>query len=121
MTTSLIRMVDNQIIHVGVINPSINDYMKKAVLENKLAIDNIIKTSVYIEQIEKILGNDAENQVLLMLEEGSILEKKSIYNKIPVYILYAIVNNQIMNSDYQMYIDQGFAQINKVQHFFGKS
>ncbi|WP_000460955.1 restriction endonuclease [Bacillus cereus] len=120
LTTSLIRMVDNQIIHVGVINPSINDYMKKAVLENKLAIDNIIKTSVYIEQIEKILGNDAENQVLLMLEEGSILEKKSIYNKIPVYILYAIVNNQIMNSDYQMYIDQGFAQINKVQHFFGK-
>lgn len=121
LTASLIKVVDyNNNMRVGVLNPSINDYMKKAVLENKLEVANIIKTSVYIEQIEKVLGNEAEERVLLMLQDGSILEKKSMYNKIPVYIIYAIINNRIMNLNYEMYISQGFLQINKVRHFFGK-
>ncbi|MGH1232815.1 hypothetical protein [Bacillus toyonensis] len=121
LTESLIRVVDygNNML-VGVLNPSINDYMKNAVLENKLAVNNILMASIYVEQIEKILGNDAEEKLLLMLEEGSILEKKSINNKIPVYILYAIVNNRIMNSNYRMYISQGFSQINKVRYIFRK-
>ena len=121
LTASLIKVVDyNNNMRVGVLNPSINDYMKKAVLENKLEIDSILKASVYIEQIEKVLGNEAEERVLLMLQDGSILEKKSIYNKIPVYIVYAMINNRIMDLNYEMYISQGFLNINKVRHFFGK-
>ncbi|HHT7085255.1 TPA: restriction endonuclease [Bacillus cereus] len=121
LTESLIRVVDkSDDMLVGVLNPSINDYMKNSVLINKLEVNNILTASVYIEQMEKVLGNDAEKKVLLMLEDGSILEKKSIYNKIPVYILYAIFNNQVMNLNYKKYISEGFLHINKVQNFFGK-
>ncbi|MDQ7860348.1 hypothetical protein RCO48_02535 [Peribacillus frigoritolerans] len=41
-----------------------------------MEVNNIVKTSVYIEQIEKVLGNAFEEEVKLMLERGTILEKK---------------------------------------------
>ncbi|MGE7869135.1 restriction endonuclease [Bacillus paramycoides] len=122
LTESLIRLVDyGNNLFVGVLNPSINDYMKNAVLQNELEVNEILTTAVYIEQIEKVLGDAVEEYMISMLEDGSILEKKSLFNTIPIYILYAIVNHRIMNLNYQMYIRQGFSQINKTRSILGKN
>ncbi|PGB04694.1 restriction endonuclease [Bacillus toyonensis] len=122
LNESLIRLVDygNNLL-VGVLNPSINDYMKNAVLQNELEVNDILTTAVYIEQIEKVLGDAVEENMISMLEDGSILEKKSLYNKIPVYIIYAIVNYRIMNLNYRMYIREGFSQVKKKRSILGKN
>lgn len=120
LTSSLVKVVDDgKGMVTGVLNPSINDYMKHSILTNQLEVNNIIKSSVYIEQIEKVLGNAFEEEVNLMLERGTILEKKSINDKISVYIIYALINNRIRNLDYRIHISEGFLKINNSQDFFG--
>lgn len=112
LTHSMARVVDDgKGLKIGVLNPSINDYMQNSLSTNHIEKENIIKAAIYIEQLEKILGDEAEIVILSKLQTGEILEKKSLENKIPLYIVYFIVKERTMDDRYIDYISNGLSTI----------
>ena len=120
LTSSLVRVVDDgKEIRAGVLNPSLNDYMEHSI--NSVEKEKIAQYAVYIEQIEKILREDAKDKIDELLIDGGIEKKKSTENKLPVYIINAIVNQKVKIPEYKDYIPNGLALIKEGTLIFGKS
>lgn len=76
LCNSLIRIVIlNKKKYVSVLNPSINDYIQKYLLDNILELKKILKNSLYIEQVEKIVNLDR-----VAIKEIAEFEKLDAYN-----------------------------------------
>lgn len=59
LSNSVIKIVaDNNIKKIGVINPSVNDYMHYSINKNYNEIYSIISNSVYLDQITKFIHHD---------------------------------------------------------------
>lgn len=122
LTSSLIRIVDTGgEIKVGVLNPSINDYMKHSLSTHRVEVNNIVHHAIYMEQIEKVLKENAADKINQLLLTGDIVNKKSIENKLPIYIINSIANNKIMLAKYKAFIQKGLSLIKKNTIVFGET
>ncbi|PLR71020.1 restriction endonuclease [Bacillus sp. UMB0728] len=104
LSNSLINIFDiDSLEMIGVINPSVNDYMKYIITENTPLKESIINNAIYIEQLEK-LSNDSNSLIRNMVYSGEILNLKSFNNKIYVYIAYMVTQEEWLLEKYKQII-----------------
>ncbi|PRS73294.1 AAA family ATPase [Bacillus sp. LNXM65] len=120
LTKSLVKIMDvNDYEKIGVLNPSINDYMNSYLHANKIGINAIKKSILYIEQIEKILKKDeAEKFLLNKLTSGEFIDLKSFENKKIEYLFYGITKYNILIDSYKTIIKNNFNEIGENFSFF---
>lgn len=97
---------------VSVFNPSVNDFLKKK-LKSFQITNNIIKTSIFIDQDIKVIENyDNELYTIKFLENYSFGEKESIKkNEYFWYILFSLKNNYGVKSCIKQNIDYAMDKI----------
>ncbi len=101
LSNSLVNIFDiNSLEMVGVINPSVNDYMKYIITENTPLKESIINNAIYIEQLEKF-SDDGNSLIRNMIYSGEILNLKSFNNKIYVYIAYIVTQEELLLEKYK--------------------
>lgn len=105
LTKSLIKIVDNKSQKmIGVLNPSINDYLKNEIWNNELEMRKIRESIVYIEQIEKCYRKEEVDELLLKLvQSGQILKFKSRKDddRVIKLLLCVIAKNKIVKEEYR--------------------
>ncbi|ADH05653.1 restriction endonuclease [Bacillus cereus] len=122
LTSSMIRIVENNgKLQLGVINPSLNDYILNALNENKIERDQIIDNSLYIEQLERILGEASQEKILNELNTGELLNRKSTDTKILFYCLYDFWKNGKLNEQYEDLIFKGILKMPRNIKIFGEN
>jgi hypothetical protein len=101
LSNSLIKIIDiNDREMVGVINPSINDFMRHIITENRPLKDTIINSAIYIEQLEK-LSDDSKSLIQKLVYNGEILKFKSFNNKIYAYITFIVIQEGLLLEYYK--------------------
>ncbi|EEL67249.1 nSTAND3 domain-containing NTPase [Bacillus mycoides] len=122
LTSSMIRIVENEgKLQLGVINPSLNDYILNALNENKIERDQIIDNSLYIEQLERILGKSSQERILNELNSGELLNRKSNDTNISFYYLYDFWKNRKLNAQYEDLIFEGILKMPRNIKIFGEN
>ncbi|HDR8060038.1 TPA: AAA family ATPase, partial [Bacillus cereus] len=122
LTSSMIRIVENEgKLQLGVINPSLNDYILNALNENKIERDQIIDNSLYIEQLERILGESSQERILNELNSGELLNRKSNDTNISFYYLYDFWKNRKLNAQYEDLIFEGILKMPRNITIFGEN
>ncbi|USK82567.1 restriction endonuclease [Peribacillus frigoritolerans] len=120
LTSSMIRIVENEgKLLIGVINPSLNDYMQNSLNFNRIEKEHILDNSLYVEQLERILGEASQERLLSELQTGEFLSRKSIDNKIPLYCLYNIWKFGELNNQYEHLIVEGILKMPREIKIFG--
>ncbi|GAB6179938.1 hypothetical protein JCM14036_12570 [Desulfotomaculum defluvii] len=76
LNQSIINIVDNKgVKQIGVINPSVNDYLKIVFSENSTELDEVRKSIVNYNQLQRCYKNVELEEILLkMISDGSILD-----------------------------------------------
>lgn len=107
LNKSMINVIyDNGEKCIGVLNPSINDYLNSIFWANVPELEKIKKSIIYYEQIERCYKSKEEiNNVLLKtITDGTIMNikmlKKSEYGNINNLITYKICENSIVDDKY---------------------
>lgn len=120
LTKSLVKIMDvNDCEKIGVLNPSINDYMNSYLHANKIGINAIKKSILYIEQLEKIFKKEeAEKLLLNKLKSGEFIDLKSFENKKIEYLFYGITKYNILIDSYKTIIKNNFSKIGENFSFF---
>lgn len=119
LNKSMIKIVDNSgRKEIGVLNPSINDYLKVIFWENDLELSNIRKSIIYYEQIKRCYKGDEIGEVIRdKIYNGSILELKmeveSEYGDVENLLLYNICIYGILNKSYISNVNLFFENIFK--------
>jgi len=119
---SLIRTFDdNGLRKIGVLNPSINDYMNNHIYSNRIGLKAIRNSILYIEQLEKMYGEKEAEEILIeKLNSGEFINFKSIDNKKISYLFYGIAEHKILNESYKKVIKDNFDELNESITFFNK-
>lgn len=114
LTKSLIKIIDidgKQMI--GVLNPSINDYMNNSLKSNCFALTAIKNSILYIEQLTKVYDNNEMKTVILAkLNSEEYLNLKSINDNYHSYLYYGIGKNIITKDSYKQLIIKSFNKLN---------
>lgn len=101
LTESMVRIFEERgKKKIGVINPSINDYIFYHLYNNENEIDFILENSVYIEQsnrIGKINEKKAKQFKLDKLHNDEFLSMKSINRTIEYYYIEFVYSNKYMD------------------------
>jgi len=76
LNNSVISIFDKKgIKHIGVINPSVNDYLKTVIDENELELHDMQKSVVHINQINRCYGNNDRSLLIdNLFNNGEILK-----------------------------------------------
>lgn len=98
LSDSLIAKVeDNSCIKIGVLNPSINDYIKNELDSNNNEQINIVDNAVFIEQILKFLYNqEIKDKLNEKVISGKLLEMKTLKKSVFFYYTDIIFDNCIL-------------------------
>lgn len=108
LNCSFITLYDNNgKKEVGVVNPSVNDYLKQYIKNNQLEINNINENITEYVQLKRMERYD-KKLITTILENGKILELNyfNMYEKMYIIISY-ICKYNITNNQYRKII-QGF-------------
>ncbi|WP_176569473.1 restriction endonuclease [Bacillus toyonensis] len=110
LSKSLVRILDDDgIKRIGVLNPSINDYMNSHIRSNKIGLNAIKESILYIEQLEKMYEKKAKEEMLISkLKSGDFINLKSLGNKKVSYLLCGIAKYKILNDCYKPIIENDF-------------
>lgn len=66
---------------IGIINPSLNDFLFGYLTKNKIEMDKILKNSLYYEQIDKLMTCGVENNKLVKQINLGILSRLKTFSK----------------------------------------
>lgn len=120
LSNSLIKIIDtNDREMVGVMNPSINDFMKYVFTENLPLKESIIDSAIYIEQIEKI-SDDSESHIQKIVCNGEILKFKSLDNKIYAYIAWVVIQEGLLFENYKKFLIKAIDCFETIEVIFNK-
>lgn len=122
LTKSLVKIMDvNGSSKIGVLNPSINDYMNSYLQSNKIGLNAIKESILYIEQFEKVFEKEEVEKILISkLISGEFINLKSYGNKKIEYLFYGISKYNILNDSYKPLIKSCFYKIDESLSFFGE-
>ncbi|MFE7062950.1 restriction endonuclease [Sutcliffiella sp. NPDC057660] len=122
LTKSLIRIMDvNGSRKIGVLNPSINDYMNSYLHLNKIGLNAIKESILYIEQLEKVFEKEEAEEILISkLISGEFIKLKSFGNKKFEYFFYGISKYNILTDSYKPFIKSCIHKIDESLSFFGE-
>lgn len=100
---SMVRIVDvNGVKKIGVLNPSINDYMNSVIYNNKYLLIKLQSNATYLDQIEKLYPTkDFKNVLKKLLLENKLME----YNTIKKGLIFNVEFNTIVEND--IYCNEG--------------
>lgn len=120
LTKSLVRIFD---VHgkqmIGVLNPSINDFMNNHLKSNTLGRNAIRESIIYIEQLEKMLQQKEAEEILFMkLNSGDFSKFKSFNDKNITFLYYGIAKFKILKDDYKQIIKNNFNKLNQSEDYF---
>ncbi len=104
MSNSLVIIYDkNGEKEVGVINPSVNDYLKGYIEENELEIKSIVENITEYCQVKRFLMDKGEeNQIVEMMKNGEMLEINYLNKVEEVYVIISyICKYEILREDYE--------------------
>ncbi|MGZ9869577.1 nSTAND3 domain-containing NTPase [Priestia endophytica] len=120
LSKSLIRIVDdNGSKKVGVLNPSINDYLHHHISTNKIALNSIRESILYIEQLERMYETKVAKEILIdQLKSGEFVKYKSVRNKKLMYLYYGIATFNITNDAYKEIVINNFDKVVMSFNFF---
>ncbi|PGD63261.1 AAA family ATPase [Bacillus wiedmannii] len=120
LTKSLVKILDDYgSKKIGVLNPSINDYMNSHIHSNKIGLNAIKESILYIEQIEKMYEKKAKEEMLIgKLKSGDFINLKSLGNKKISYLFCGIAKYKILNESYKPIIENNFNEFNENLSFF---
>lgn len=122
LVASMIRIIEKEgELHLGVINPSLNDYMLNALNENTIERNKIIDNSLYVEQLERILKEGSKEKILNELNTGELLNRKSKGNKIAFYYLYDFWEYRKLNKEYEDLIFEAIVKMPRNIRVFGEN
>lgn len=123
LTKSLVRILDvDGTQQIGVLNPSINDYMHSHLRLNTIGLYAIKDSILYIEQLEKMYEiKEAAEIINAKLKSGEHLNLKSSSNKKMEYLYYGIATNTILKEDYKPIIKSNFRSLSKNLSIFGST
>ncbi|CDF12029.1 restriction endonuclease [Mycoplasma sp. CAG:776] len=118
LSNSLVRIIyDKNNRYIAVINPSINDYLKETINNNKVEKNIIVENSQYIEQIIKMTTDlEKENQIKEMILNNSIFDLSSTEYTIYFYYIKLITIYNIFSKDIATNVKEAF--INFCQHYY---
>src|SRR5699024_2529786 len=103
LNRSMVKIVDSYGEDmVGVLNPSINDYMKTNIFKNKLLLQFMKDNSIYLNQLERLCSScEFENILKRLVSEDRLFEYNTIYREQLFDIcLHTIAENKIFNEGY---------------------
>ncbi|MGN4740454.1 restriction endonuclease [Bacillus cereus group sp. MYBK227-1] len=120
LTKSLVRILDDYgLKKIGVLNPSINDYMDSHIYSNKIGLSAIKESIVYIEQLEKMYEKKDKEEILISkLKSGDFIKLKSLGNKKISYLFCGVAKYQILNDCYKPIIESNFNKFDENLSFF---
>ena len=104
MSNSLVIIYDkNGEKEVGVINPSVNDYLKGYIESNELEIKSIVENITEYCQVKRFLRDKGkENQIIEMMKNGEMLEINYLNKVEKVYVIISyICKYEILREDYE--------------------
>ena len=118
LNQSIVKVVDNKgIMCIGVVNPSVNDFLKQVLLENEHEKENIQKSIVNYLQFKKCYTqSEIIHAIGKMFDDGSIIsiEFDTTIHKY-YFITSYVCNNEILNNIYQdsiyNYLSEAYGQI----------
>lgn len=123
-----IKLYDNKTL-ISVLNPSVNDFLENELKNNLVECSDIIKNSIYIEQILKILTfKEVKNtsKVKELIEEilmnKKFLELKTIYddnNFIEEEYLRKIIEYEVKNKDIEKKVKRLIVKYKKLLFYYG--
>lgn len=110
---SLLRNVEEQgTVNVGVINPSVNDFLKTNLNSNSVEQIKIARHAVYAEQILKIaVTEEARDVCKKMVLDGTLLDRKVLKNSIHYYYLQQVVGCGLYSADLRENVQKCFQYI----------
>jgi hypothetical protein len=93
LNQSIVKIVDYKgKMHVGVINPSVNDFMKQVFMENELEVQQIRESIIYYRQINRCYPQTELFQAIdKMFYSGSILNMDFDSNIIKAYFIASYI------------------------------
>ncbi|MHB9940524.1 hypothetical protein CF065_02540 [Clostridium sporogenes] len=105
LNASFIMIYDKKgIKEIGVINPSVNDYLKEYLESNKLEVQSIIDNITEYYQIERCLKEE-EQEIIKMLKSGEMLKINYPSKVAEMYIIISyICKYKIVNENYKYII-----------------
>jgi len=109
LNQSIVKIVDNKgKMYISVINPSVNDFLRRAIIENELEIQTILKSIVYYRQLKQCSSFIKIFQTLdNMFIDGSILNIDFETDIEKIYFITSyICMKEIIDSKYQNIIHQ---------------
>ena len=101
---SMVKIVDSSgIIKIGVLNPSINDYMSATIFENKLLLEKLRGKSKYLDQLERLsTPKEFKEKLKRLVVEEKLLQYETIEKEQLLEIsLHTIADNIILNERYK--------------------
>lgn len=97
LNQSMVKIIDvNGVKKIGVLNPSINDYMNFVIYHNKLLLEKLRSNSMYLEQLEKLHPTKSFRD---LLKELVLKNKLMEYNTIKKELIFNIEFNTIVEND----------------------
>jgi hypothetical protein len=123
LSNSLIKSFEqNGSIKVSVLNPSINDYIKNELKTNSIEQKQIIKYSLYVEQIVKIENsNESKKTIEDMIISGEMFTLNCLKLSINYYYLFFVVKNSIGDTKIYSYARRAFENCYLNVNFYGYS
>lgn len=113
LTKSLVKILDvNGSPYIGVLNPSINDYLNSHLSTNEIGLKAIKKSILYLQQLEKMYTkNKAEKVIIDRIHSGNFLTLRDWDNKKYDYLFYCIAKNRILKEEYKPIIKDNFGTL----------
>lgn len=110
LSDSLINKISKEKnIEIGVLNPSINDYMKNELDSNINQVMDIVKNAVYIEQILKFdQHKEVRNYIYGKILSGEFLKFETIEKSIFFYYIKFIAKNEIKDKKIESAVKLAF-------------
>lgn len=112
LTESMLRVIeDGESKSIGVINPSVNDYLFHKISQCEMILDNIIDNAMYFEQLSKMEVLNREkisNFIKAIILNGKFLELEGLSRTIEYYYLEQINRFNILKPNINKNIHEIF-------------
>lgn len=108
---------ENGISKIGVINPSVNDFLRAHFTENSPERKELEKAVVSIKQAFRLLSN-VDDFIKTIATDGSILDFEFEYPKLrDDYVIYCIIKYKIKNACYRNIVDSYFQNSHDIAYY----
>ncbi len=115
LTESFIQVFSEKgIPKIGVINPSINDFLRAHIIDGSPERKELEKAVISIRQVHRLMS-DSDEFIKTIATDGSILDFEFEYPTLKKdYIIYCIVNFKIKNGCYREIVDDYFKHLHGI-------